>query len=280
MEAAGGFSTEEMIGLWRGFWKGGYHEGDPADPFGRSSYAQMGYLSVLHAIYQVCIRPHVSADSKVLEIGPGRGAWTKTMLAAKEIWCLDVNSAEHNGFWPYVGEENRRKLRYLQVSDFSCGDLPDEHFDFLFSFGTFCHIPVEGQRLYFQNLLGKMRRGGLAAIMIGDYDKYNAAVQAYGNQSISIRRYPALLTSGRKLVDLARAVVDIGQLVTGRRPRDVLFDPMQLRSTVTIEKTPGSWVHAGVEETCRFVRSIGWTVVDPDLGLCVRDPVLLLRRPG
>jgi len=251
MEAAGGFSTEEMIGLWRGFWKGGYHEGDPADPFGRSSYAQMGYLSVLHAIYQVCIRPHVSADSKVLEIGPGRGAWTKTMLAAKEIWCLDVNSAEHNGFWPYVGEENRRKLRYLQVSDFSCGDLPDEHFDFLFSFGTFCHIPVEGQRLYFQNLLGKMRRG-----------------------------YPALLTSGRKLVDLARAVVDIGQLVTGRRPRDVLFDPMQLRSKETIEKTPGSWFHAGVEETCRFVRSIGWTVVDPDLGLCVRDPVLLLRRPG
>src|SRR5262245_21085450 len=167
-DVAGEFSAAEMVALWKGFWKGGYYEGDPLDPFGASSYAQMGFVSMLHAIYQVCIRPRVGAATHVLEIGPGRGAWTKTMLAAKEIWCVDVNSAEHNGFWEYVGEAHRQKVRYLQVDDFSCAGLPDEHFDFLFSFGTFCHVPIEGQRLYLRNLLPKMRRGATAAIMIGD----------------------------------------------------------------------------------------------------------------
>ena len=37
-------------------------------------------------------------------------------------------------------------MRYVEVSDFSCRELPDDHFDFLFSFGVFCHISWEGQQ--------------------------------------------------------------------------------------------------------------------------------------
>src|SRR5215471_11011581 len=87
-------STRAMVGLWKGFWRGGYNEGDPLDPFGHSSYAQMGFMSVLHVIYQVCIKPNATANNRILEIGCGQGAWTKTMLTAGEVWCLDVNSAE------------------------------------------------------------------------------------------------------------------------------------------------------------------------------------------
>ena len=278
--AAREFSVDEMIALWSGFWSGGYYEGDPLDPFGRSSYFQVGFISVLHAIYQVCIKPNVTEATRVLEIGPGRGAWTKAMLAAKEIWCVDVNTAEHNGFWQYVGEENRHKIRYLQVSDFSCKDLPDDHFDFLFSYGTFCHIPAEGRQLYFRNLLGKMRKGGLAAIMIGDYDKYNAAVRDYGDLSIALRRYPTTIQIGRRLVDVGRAFRDVVYLLTGRNPPGLLFHPMRPRENDTIERAQGSWFHAGVQETCRTVRSIGWEVVTPDVGLNVRDPLMFLRRPA
>jgi hypothetical protein len=114
--------------------------------------------------------------------------------------------------------------------------------------------------------------------MVADYDKYNAAVRAYGNQSLTIRRYPAGLGSGRKLWDLARAVLDIGQLLVGRRPEAMLFDPMGPRRKEAVERTQGAWFHAGTEETCRFARSIGWEVENEDLGLCVRDPLILLRR--
>lgn len=272
-------SEADMIALWDGFWKGGYFEGDPLDPFGRSSYAQMGYVSVLHAIYQVCIRPNITPGSSVLEIGPGRGAWTRTMLAAKEIWCVDVNTAEHNDFWAHVGDENRTKVRYVRVSDFSCSALPAEHFDFLFSYGTFCHIPIEGQQLYLRNLLPKMRKGAKAAIMVADFDKYNAAVRRYGNLSVTLRRFPPALRRGRKLFDAARALRDVVHLLTGRRPPGVLFDPMRQLDKATVDSTQGAWFHGGIDETCRFARSVGWEVMDPDIGLCVRDPLVLLRRP-
>jgi len=278
-QPAGGFSTAEMTALWDGFWKGGYYEGDPLDPYGESSYAQMGFVSVIAVSFKKRIKPHVTPATRVLEIGPGRGAWTKAMLGANEIWCLDVNTPEHNGFWQHVGDAHRDKVRYLRVADFSCAGLPDDHFDFLFSYGTFCHIPVEGQRSYLRNVLGKMRRGAVATIMVADYDKYNAAVRRYGNLAVSLRRYPAALTAGRKLFDLGRTLRDAVYLLARRRPPGVLFDPMGLRDAAVVERSQGAWFHAGVEQTCAFARSVGWEVVNPDVGLSVRDPLIVLRRP-
>jgi hypothetical protein len=200
------------------------------------------------------------------------------MLAAKEIWCVDVNTPEHNNFWQHVGDQHRDKVRYLRVADFSCAGLPDDHFDFLFSYGTFCHIPVEGQRLYLGNLLAKMRKGAVAAIMVADYDKYNAAVRRYGNVSVAVRRYPPGLAFGRKLIDLGRAVRDVAYLLARRRPPGVHFDPMGLRDRAAIDRRQGAWFHGGADATCAFARSVGWEVVNPDVGLCVRDPVVMLRR--
>lgn len=72
---------------WKGrpLWEGGYYEGDPLDPVGRSSYGAGGYISVLHAVYLTCVRPYVNADTLALELGPGRGAWTRALLPAREV---------------------------------------------------------------------------------------------------------------------------------------------------------------------------------------------------
>jgi hypothetical protein len=55
---------------------------------------------------------------------------------------------------------------------------------------------------------------------------------------------------------------------------------MRPRENDAIERAQGSWFHAGVQETCRLVQSIGWEVVTPDVGLNLRDPLMLLRRPA
>src|ERR1017187_4678907 len=98
-------------------WPGGYFEGDPLDPTSPSSYEVYGYNSILYTIYLTCIKPHVTSETVVLEIGPGRGAWTKTFvhLGAKEIWCLDAAPPEHTGFYEYLGHNN--SVNYVCVSD-------------------------------------------------------------------------------------------------------------------------------------------------------------------
>ncbi len=48
---------DSFRGTWKGrpLWEGGYYEGDPLDPVGRSSYGAGGYISVLHAVYLTCV---------------------------------------------------------------------------------------------------------------------------------------------------------------------------------------------------------------------------------
>jgi hypothetical protein len=254
----------EQVKNFQKLWKGGFLGGDPLDPVAVSGYGDIGYISVLYAIYQACVRPYVTPSTVVLEIGPGRGAWTKGMLPATEIWCLDALPADHNCFWEYLGQEHRHKIRYIQVSDFSCRDLPENYFDFIFSFGTFCHISWEGQCAYYRNLYPKAKAGATAMVMIADFDKYNAAYRNVNKLRTVRIGWQGLLRSARFN---ARVVQ---RRLTGKLEQD--------KSDTTI--APGKWYHAGVERTCRFLTSIGWEVVNPDVGLIPRDPVIHFRKPA
>jgi hypothetical protein len=104
-------------------WNGGYFEGEPLIPLGQSTYGALNYISVLHATYLRCIKPYIDSNSIALEIGPGRGAWTKCMLSAKEVWALDALPEEHNGFYEYLGYP--RNVNYFQVTNFECAMLPE-----------------------------------------------------------------------------------------------------------------------------------------------------------
>ena len=96
---------QQELNSFKTLWKGGFYEGDVLAELHWSTYGSCGYMSVLHATYLRCIKPYVNQDSTVLEIGPGRGTWTKTMLHAKKIMVMDALSAEHNDFWNFIGEK-------------------------------------------------------------------------------------------------------------------------------------------------------------------------------
>jgi hypothetical protein len=246
-------------------WRGGYYEGDPLDPAAISKYEDLGYLSILYVTYRMCIRPFVGANTRALEIGPGRGAWTKTMLAAEEIWCLDALSAEHNRFWEHVGREHANKIHYVQVDDFSCRALPDDHFDFLFSFGTFCHIPWPLQCEYYRNLFAKMKPGAHAMVMFADFDKYNRALRNIDRlRTRALRGNPAL-ASLKQALRYVRVRFERG---TWLWPELVKHEPNRIR-----------FHHAGIRETRTMLESIGWKVLEPDVEVNLRDPIVHFQKP-
>jgi Methyltransferase domain len=262
--------TADQITSFRNSWLGGYYEGDPLDPLAPSSYLDQGYISVLHAIYQACIHPYINETTAVAEIGPGRGAWTKTMLDAREIFCLDALSAEHNGFWEYVAPADRDKISYFQVSDFSCFDLPDNYFDFLFSFGVFCHITWEGQKEYYRNLFPKLKSGATGVVMFADFDKYNRVLTDKKTYSITKITGPfapiSIVSRYRRFKELVKKwVYGVGD--------------WQLRDKNDLEIRAGKFYHAGIKETCEYLESVGWQVVTPDIGLAPRDPIVVFRKP-
>ena len=228
---------KEEISVFEGLWENGYFEGDPLNPYGNSRYfGPMRFMSVLHVIYLTCIKPYVSGNTTALEIGPGRGAWTRAMLGANEVWCLDAVSAKDNNFWEYVGTTSN--VKYFQVSDFSCSMLPDNTFDYLFSFGVFCHIPFANIQEYMGSLYPKLKAGAHCFIMVADYEKYNAAYDKLPN----MEKVPILDTNEDQVI------------------------------------RPGRWFHAGCKRTCDMLNELGYEILDPDVGASHRDPIIHFRK--
>lgn len=265
MEQSKPFDPHAELKSFQNLWVGGYYEGNPLDPAAPSTYEDAGFLSLLYVVYRFCVKPWITGDTRVLEIGPGRGAWTKTMLPAREIWCLDAVSAEKNRFWEHVGEEHRSRIKYIQVDDFSCKALPDDYFDHLFSFGVFCHISWEGQCEYYRNLFPKMKRGAHGMIMFADFDKYNWTVRNIGHiRTHPIRRNPvvgSLMDAVRYLALRIRRGTWLWPELEKGRPNRIRFH------------------HAGVQETCKVLEAAGWKVIESDIGLNLRDPIVHFQKP-
>ena len=251
---------KDEIGSFEQIWKGGYYEGDPLDPMSRSTYREMGFMSVLHVTYLMCIKPYINSETVACEIGPGRGAWTKCMLGAKEIWCMDALSAEHNGFWKHVGRAPH--VQYFKVEDFECKMLPENRINFLFSFGCLCHVSFEGITAYMTRLFSKLRPGAQCFILVADYEKYNRAVDNLDRLSV-VNALPAKLRPlGRLYMSLLYSTV--------RKDRKARKVPMDTDSI----PTPGRWYHAGVDRTCEMLTRLSYRVVQPDMNVNFRDPVI------
>lgn len=247
-------------------WRGGYFEGDPLDPLASSSYGHIGYMSVLHATYLRCIKPYLNQKTVALEIGPGRGAWTKTMLKAKEVCAIDVLSAEHNGFYDYVGIHSH--VRYVQVKDFSANELPDKHFNFMFSFGCLCHIPFEGLEAYARNLHAKLLPGADCFWLFADYEKFNNAL--INRSQYSVLRISETFKNWHGLP--LRSTLKIYKILDNYRT-------VPIKNTTEDNFTgPSRWYHAGSERVCQMLTSMGYDVLDPDVGTSLRDPIVHFRK--
>ncbi|HEY8901186.1 MAG TPA: class I SAM-dependent methyltransferase [Chthoniobacterales bacterium] len=251
------------IASFQSLWPGGYYEGDPLDPHrAGSTYRGTGFVSALYATYLACIRPYITPETVALEIGPGRGAWTRTMLDAKEVWALDALSAEHNGIREYLGDP--ANLRYHQVEDFSASMLPDNHFDYMFSFGCLCHVSFEGITAYARNLRPKLKPGAQCFWMVGDEEKFNAAnrdTSPEGWWDNVIPNRPRYALFKRLFLELA-----------SRHRRG----PVKL--SASRKPSPGRWYHAGAQRTAEMLTELGYRVHAVDVGSCLRDPIVHFQR--
>jgi methyltransferase family protein len=255
-------------------WTGGYYEGDPMDPMGVSTYGVYGYNSSLFTVYLACIRAYVGRETVALEIGPGRGAWSKVILArnCKRLYAVDAAPAEHTRFWEYVGRNER--ATYIVANDFDLAEIPDGSIDFFFSFGVFCHLRPEMCESYIRSLARKMKPGANGFLMCADFDKYNRCLDAADRSSL------------KRFFDYQRRKVWMPVRLAYSVTWNLFRPKMDLsRVSKSWEKNlcdaegRTSWYHWGVENACAALLKAGFEVVDPDIGAVSRDPITHFRKP-
>jgi hypothetical protein len=256
------------LNSFKDIWHGGFFLCNPADPVG-SPWGLMSFIGVPYAIYLACVKPHITPSTVVLEIGCGRGAWTKLMLAAREIYCLDALPPQHNGFYEYVGRHDH--VHYVTVEDFSLKEVPLDAIDFVFSYGALCHVSFDGICEYATNLFPRMRRGAHGIWMVADYRKFNEFVARQDSYNVlqcllPRQKYPLL----RKLLN--SCFIRLNRW-NARRYNLVLLDEGE-----DDHARPGRWYHAGQQRTCEMLERNGFTIVQADMGFDCRSPLIHFRK--
>ena len=259
---------------FRQAFPGGYFEGVPLDPMSSSTYGVYGYNSVLYTVYSACIRPYITSDIVALEIGPGRGAWSKAILHrnCRKLYAVDIAEPEHTHFWEYVGKDPRAE--YIVAADLSLPGVPDDSVDFFFSFGVFCHLKPEMCEEYLSSIYRKMKYGSRGFLMIADFDKYERC--RADADSLSIKRIFAEQT--RKIWIPTK----FSYLFAWRFFREKMDLQQVSKSREQNLWTAGQefgWYHWGVDQACESLARSGFEIVEPDVEVCQRDPVVHFRKP-
>jgi SAM-dependent methyltransferase len=252
---------------FRGLWRGGFFTADPSQrlaPFRLDS--MMGHF---HVIYLACVKPWITPQTHVLEIGCGRGAWTRLFLDAESVTCVDALSAEHNAFHVYVGQA--RHVHYYQIADFELSMISDGSIDYVFSYDALCHVSFAGIGAYASSLHRVMKQGAHGFLMFADYRKYNAFVDSLGRENALMallpkRRYPLLRRAGAEFIRRGSAW-DARRRVFHHRDLDEGDDP-----------SPGRWYHADTARTRDLFRDVGFEVLDEDMGVDPASPMIHFRR--
>ncbi len=238
-----------------------------------STYAIYGDNSIFYTIYSACIRPYITAETVVLEIGPGRGAWSKAFVHrnCRKLYAVDVVTPEHSGFWKHVGEDPR--VEYIVANDLTLPGVPDQLIDFFFSFGVFCHLKPEMCEEYLGAMFRKMRPGSRGFLMIADFDKYERCRAEAGRLSI-----------GRFLTEQTRKVwfpAKLGYSFAWRYFRGKMdLEPVSKEREHNLWSPTANfgWYHWGVERACKAMLQAGFEIVERDVEVCHRDPVIHFRK--
>jgi hypothetical protein len=124
-------------------------------------------------VFKKALKPYLSPDSKVLELGPGKGSWSRAILQhipEGELHTVDFQDVTQ---WLNPGNYSGRLICH-RVHDNSFDGLPDGYFHVFWSFGVFCHNEASSIREILDRARAKMKPGAIALHQYGNWEKLDA----------------------------------------------------------------------------------------------------------
>ena len=122
-------------------------------------------------VFLKAVLPYIKPNSIVLELGPGKGAWSRAIL--KHIPQGELHTVDFQNVEKWLKPENYGgRLHCYKIEENSYYSVfQDNQFDFFWSFGVLCHNNLEQIEEIFQTTFPKMKLGGFAVHQYGDWNK-------------------------------------------------------------------------------------------------------------
>ncbi len=153
----------------------GYDSGNILSPFPNRIRSREEKIigGSYRTVFKKAVQPFLKKDSKVLELGPGRGAWSRAILHCIPMGELHTVDFQDVAVW-LSPDKYPGKLFCHTVSEISFDMVSDDYFDFFWSFGVLCHNNVDSIHKILSLALKKVKAGGYSAHQYGDWEKLNA----------------------------------------------------------------------------------------------------------
>lgn len=159
----------------------GYSTGSITDLYGEDEAA--GALLILEEqklggsvgdFFANAVKPLLKADDRLLELGPGRGDFTRglfTAITEGEIHTIDLQDIR-----PWVQDltirfKERFFIHQVEIGDCDYNCLENGYFDTFFSFGVFCHMNLTDLERFLIKLKQKLKKDAICIAQYSDWQK-------------------------------------------------------------------------------------------------------------
>lgn len=145
------------------------------------SYRQVFYQAIL---------PYLHPSAKVLELGPGKGSWSRAIL--QYIPDGELHTIDFQDVRPWLQPQMYGdRLICHQVKDNSYySSFADDFFDFFWSFGVLCHNKLDDINEILLRTLPKMKSGGVAVHQYSDWEKLERYGWKKGGVPLEFKHQP------------------------------------------------------------------------------------------
>lgn len=152
-----------------------------ADPMIMQEYKDSG--GNYKTIFDELIKKHIKANYQILEIGPGKGSWTKEVLKYTTSGTLHaVDVLDIKEFLYERCGNTCKHLQFHQINDLNYDIFKNYTFDFVFSMGVFVHMRLSEIEQLLSIIKLKIKPKSKLVIHYSNWDK----LEKYGWQKARI----------------------------------------------------------------------------------------------
>jgi SAM-dependent methyltransferase len=124
-------------------------------------------------VFKEALQPHLLPGAKVLELGPGKGSWSRAIL--RYIPDGELHTVDFQDVTQWLDPNDYRgRLICHHVQDNRFEGLPDSYFDVFWSFGVLCHNEASSILHILTHARDKMKPGAIAVHQYGNWEKLEA----------------------------------------------------------------------------------------------------------
>lgn len=151
----------------------GYSSGDvtsmEADALRRSEEEKIG--GSYQGIFDELLKKYIKHDHNALELGPGRGSWSRAILSilGKEgsLTTIDFQDVSQ---WINPSEFDI-PVKHFQTTDINYAFLQDNFYDTFWSFGVLCHNNIDSIYQILSSVYPKLKNEALLIHQYSDWEK-------------------------------------------------------------------------------------------------------------